>query len=321
MIPILITVAVVIGALGVVYVIGAQPAAKDGGRGKQPGRGRTTSSATRAKQAKQKKVRSPFHQPPKWIRRLPVALLLAAVVCLGVALAQFRVSKQQSTPVVALVLDASDSMNNNDVSPTRLDAAEAAARLLIDGLSPDFEVTLVSFASTPTVLAKPTTDHAAVTEKLKDPPRGRGTVIGDGLSTAIDQIENVWAANGTEGPSAIVLLSDGKDTGSRVLPLEAAQRASDAGIPVHTVVLGMPGLNGKGADADLLEKIASDTGGSTASAVTASQLASIYGSLGSQLSRQLSISSSAQLFVILAIALAVAAAVILLLLTFQRQSD
>ena len=320
MIPILITAAVVIGALGVVYVVGAQPAAK-GGRGKQPVRGRTTSSATRAKQAKQKKVRSPFHQPPKWIRRLPVALLIAALVCLGVALAQFRVSKQQSTPVVALVLDASDSMNNNDVSPTRLAAAVGAARLLIEGLPPDFEVTLVSFASTPTVIAKPTTDHAAVTEMLKDLPRGRGTVIGDGLSTAIDQIQNVWAERRTEGPAAIVLLSDGKDTGSRVLPLEAAQRASDAGIPVHTVVLGMPGPNGKGADADLLDMIASETGGSTASAVTASQLASIYGSLGSQLSLQLSISSSAQLFVILAIALAVAAAVILLLLTFQRQSD
>ncbi len=321
MIPILITVAVVIGALGVVYVIGAQPAAKDGRRGKQPVRGRTTSSATRAKQAKQKKARSPFHQPPKWIRRLPVVLLIAAVACLGVALAQFRVSRQQSTPVVALVIDASDSMNNDDVSPSRLDAAVTAARLLIEGLPENFEVTLVSFASTPTVLAKPTTDHEGVSGKLEDLPRGRGTVIGDGLSTAIDQIQNVWAANGTEGPSAIVLLSDGKDTGSRVLPLEAAERAHDAGIPVHTVVLGVQGEDGKGADADLLNKIASQTGGSTASATSASELASIYGSLGSQLSLQLSISSSAQLFVILAIALAIAAAVILLVLTFQRQSN
>ena len=162
-------------------------------------------------------------------------------------------------------------------------------------------------------------NHDAVTAKLSKVPRGKGTVIGDGLASALDEIENAWAAGGEQGPAAIVLLSDGQDTGSHVLPLEAAQRAKDAGVPVYTVVLGTPGPNGKGADADLLQEIASQTGASAATADTASALANVYGSLGSQLSLQLSISSSAQLFVILAIALAIAAAVILLALTFQRQ--
>src|SRR5262249_14328382 len=116
---------------------------------------------------------------------------------------------------------------------------------------------------------------------------------------------------------AVVLLSDGQDTGSTVDPLNAASRASGMSVPVYTVVLGQ--TSGPGAaDASLLAQIAQTTGATTETAQTAAGLSSIYQQLGSQLSAQLQISKSAQLFVFIAVALAMAAAVIVLILNRRR---
>jgi Ca-activated chloride channel family protein len=144
-------------------------------------------------------------------------------------------------------------------------------------------------------------------------------VIGDGLSTGLDQIESLWAG-AEQGPAAIILLSDGNDTGSKVSPQDAAARAATLGVPVYTVILGQQTTGGGGANAGLLGDIATTTGGQVATAESAGELSSVYDQLGSQLSSQLAISSSAQLFVFLAIALAIAAAVVLLILT-QRRPD
>jgi Ca-activated chloride channel family protein len=134
---------------------------------------------------------------------------------------------------------------------------------------------------------------------------------------ALDEIQDAWNSTG-EGPAAIVLLSDGNDTGSKVSPDDAAGRAAELDIPVYTVVLGQAGQGGGAADADLLGRIAQTTGAQVATAQTAGELSSVYDDLGAQLSSQLKISSSAQLFVFLAIALAMAAALVLILLTLRK---
>jgi Ca-activated chloride channel family protein len=237
-------------------------------------------------------------------------------VSLVIALAQFRVAKSKATPTIALVIDASNSMDATDVQPNRLSAAESAAQAFLQQLPPDFEVSLVSFADQPKVLVQPTTDHNEVANALGNLPRGQGTVIGDGLASALDEIKASQAEQA--GPAAIVLLSDGNDTGSKTPPLDAAASAADRGVPVYTVILGAQKAGGGGANAGLLDQIATSTGAVSATAQTSSQLSSVYEQLGSQLSSQLKISSSAQLFVFIAIALAVAAAVILLLTTQRR---
>ncbi len=313
MLPILITVLIVGLVLVVVYFIGSQPSKAE--KEKTARRARTTAGKAAARAAGPK--RSPFRQPPAWVRRLPLVLVIAAVVCLVIAVAQFRVAKAQKTPVIALVLDASKSMDAEDVQPNRLVAAQNAAQAFVSQLPADFEVALVSFADKPVMLVAPTADHAEVSSALGDLPRGEGTVIGDGLSTGLDQIEAQWSDSGS-GPAAIVLLSDGRDTGSTVPPQEAADRAKALGIPVYTVVLGQEGTHG--ADAALLEQIATTTGGSQSTAATAGELSGIYEALASQLSSQLQISNSAQLFVFLAIALAMAAAVLLLMLTMSKRT-
>jgi Ca-activated chloride channel family protein len=315
MLPILITILIVGGVLAVVYLVGSQPTKAE--KAKTARRARTTAGKAAARAAGPKP--SAFRQPPAWVRKLPLVLLIAAVVCLVIALAQFRVAKAQKTPVIALVLDASKSMDATDVSPNRLVAAQNAAQVFVSQLPGDFEVALISFADKPTLLISPTDDHNQVSTALGELPRGEGTVIGDGLSMGLDAIDTQWADTGS-GPAAIVLLSDGHDTGSDVPPQEAADRAAALGIPVYTVILGAQDAGNHGANATLLEEIASTTGGTPSTAATSGELSGVYEDLASQLSSQLQISNSAQLFVFLAIALAMAAAVLLLVLTMSKRS-
>jgi Ca-activated chloride channel family protein len=311
--PILITFLVIMVGITAVYFVGSQAPKKSTKPGKSGKGGSTKSSASRSRPTKE---RSRFHQTPGWLRKLPLVLVILAVVSLVIALAQFRVAKSKATPTIALVIDASNSMDATDVQPNRLSAAESAAQAFLQQLPPDFEVSLVSFADQPKVLVQPTTDHNEVANALGNLPRGQGTVIGDGLASALDEIKASQAEQA--GPAAIVLLSDGNDTGSKTPPLDAAASAADRGVPVYTVILGAQKAGGGGANAGLLDQIATSTGAVSATAQTSSQLSSVYEQLGSQLSSQLKISSSAQLFVFIAIALAVAAAVILLLTTQRR---
>ena len=312
MLPILITFLIIMIVIAVVYLVGAQPSKRSTKSGK--GRSSSRSSASRSRPAK---GRSGFRETPGWLRKLPLVLVILAVVSLVIALAQFRVAKSKATPTIALVIDASNSMDATDVQPNRLSAAESAAQAFLQKLPPDFAVSLVSFADDPKVLVEPTTDHTQVADALGTLPRGQGTVIGDGLAAALSEIQK--SQEGSQaGPAAIVLLSDGNDTGSKTAPLEAATQAADQHVPVYTVILGTPKSGGGGANADLLNQIATSTGAVSATAQTSSELSNVYEALGSQLSSQLKVSSSAQLFLFIAIALAVAAAVILLITTQRR---
>lgn len=311
MLPIVITVIVILGVLAVVYALGSRPSET---ATKRPTRGATSSKASRRGPA----PRSSFRQAPAWLRRLPLVLVIAAVACLVAAVAQFRVAQNQGVPTVALVLDASNSMDAEDVTPNRLVAAQGAAQVFLQQLPEDFQVVLVSFADRSSVLAAATDDHEAVAAALADLPRGKGTVIGDGLSTALEQIE-IAQAGGEPAPAAIVLLSDGRDTGSVIPPEEAAVTAASREIPVYTVVLGTTEGTG-GANAALLDQIATTTGGSLSTADTAGELSGVYEGLGSQLSSQLQIGNSAQFFVIAGIVLAMAAAVITLALSLRKDA-
>jgi Ca-activated chloride channel homolog len=299
---ILITVVVLAGAVAVLLLLGS--------RQRQPSRG---GGGARPKPPAQ---RSPFQRAPFLLRALPVVLLIGAVVCLGIALAQFRVSRTAKPPTVMLVLDASLSMNKTDVQPSRIAAAQAAAQTFVAQLPESFRVGLVTFSDEAQVAEAPTIDHSKIGPALNDPQRGKGTHIGDGLDASLAAIQDEWDAQGT-GPAAVVLLSDGQDTGSTIDPLDAAARASGMEVPVYTVVLGQ--TTGPGAaDAALLTQIAQTTGATTETAATSADLSSIYLELGTQLSTQLQISSSAQLFVIVAVVLAMGAAVVVLFLSQRR---
>lgn len=255
-----------------------------------------------------------FRRRSPWGRRLPFILIAGAVLFLGLALTQFRLfQEEESTGTVVLAVDVSESMGRTDVEPSRLEAAKAAARVFLERLPPDLDVGLVTFAAESTILVAPTSERSELLAALNDLPRGEGTVIGDGLAASVDAIEDAWEVSGTT-PAAVVLLSDGRDTGSVVPPLDAAGRAAEIEVKVYTVVLGQAlATEGGGANVELLGQIADATGGSAFTADTAAGLIDVYDALQTQISTELGISDYGALFVGIAAFFAIAATVAVLL--------
>ena len=93
------------------------------------------------------------------------AALLVALALLTVALAgpaRPRRGCRATGPPSMLVIDVSLSMQATDVAPSRLAAAQAAAKSFADQLTPGVNLGLVSFAGTAAVLVSPTTDREPI---------------------------------------------------------------------------------------------------------------------------------------------------------------
>jgi Ca-activated chloride channel family protein len=252
-------------------------------------------------------------KPSRWLRVAPFVFLALAVGCLAMALTGFRFTTTATGGAAVLTMDVSQSMNQDDVDPTRLDAAVAAARTFLEQLPTGLRVGLVTFADQAVVVVPATEDREQVSQALDALARGKGTVIGDGLAVSIDEIERDRGEHDTDA-AAVVLLSDGRDTGSTVAPEDAAARAAALVIPVYTVVLGQADVgDGGGANVALLQQIASTTAGQTFTAETSGELDQVYETLGQQLSTDLAVEGSGALFYILAAVFAGAAAVAVLL--------
>ena len=281
--PVVLIALLAVALIAVAYIAGLRPAPKRGGR-PTPGILRRRS---------------------KWRRVLPVLPLLGAVGCLSLAFTGSNFIVQETTPVIMLVMDASDSMDATDVAPNRLAAAESAANALLAELPPEFRVGLATFAGEAKIDVLPTQVREDVVDALDAITTSRGTVIGDGLTEALDQIEDI-RADEPDTPAAAVLLSDGRDTGSQVPPEDAAERAGSLEVEVFTVVVGqVSNGEGPGADSEALEAIARASGGESFSAGTSDELTAIYTNLGSDLSLELDVKPSTTVFVVAAIGLTI----------------
>ena len=162
----------------------------------------------------------------------------------------------QDRATVVLVLDVSRSMEARDVKPTRLGAAKRAIRLFLDRAPERLRIGMVVFAGVPQVASPPTTDHEQVSvslDNLGDYATFGGTAIGDALSLAVDvgretlerdrsRAETAPAGGDDESSKlvSILFLSDGAQREGVLQPLEGAQLAKEASMPVYTVALGTP---------------------------------------------------------------------------------
>jgi Ca-activated chloride channel homolog len=258
----------------------------------------------------------------RWRKHLAILLLAGSVVCVVAALAQFSVGRRVSDATVVLVMDASRSMRRSDVQPDRFTAARDAAQSFLDRVPTGFDVGLVTFTGTADRVVDPTSQRADVAGALRDvsAASGNGTVVGDGLSAALDDIEVDRRRTGTR-PAAVVLLSDGSDTGSHVSPDAAAGRAKDMEVPVFTVAITATGSDASAGEAGgiaLLHRIAAATDGRTYTAATAGELNQVYASLGSRLSYDLAISNFGAAFLVAATVLAIAAGAAAVLASRRR---
>jgi Ca-activated chloride channel family protein len=235
---------------------------------------------------------------PGWRRHVPMLAFLLAIAALILAAA--RPQRTVAVPVdraaIMLATDISDSMKATDVSPSRLGAAQQAARRFLAGVPSAVEVGMLQFARHPAVLQSPTSDHA-LTRSAIDQLRlgGGGTAIGDAILTAVRVLAAVPAGQGGKRPpSAIVLLSDG---GSNIgaSAVGAARQAAAQHIPVYTVALGtargtIPIKHGSQTvnapvpvSPQELQQIATASGGRAYTAADSAKVSSVYAHLATQL--------------------------------------
>jgi Ca-activated chloride channel family protein len=220
----------------------------------------------------------------------PYALLFGASTCLLLLFAQIRLDQRETAAAVVLAIDVSNSMLSTDVKPDRFTAAKDAAISFLDQVPPGFRVGVVTFSGEAATVADPGGHRAGTAEAIRGLSASRGTVIGDGLASALDLVE-AERAEAPELPAAVVLLSDGDDTGSVVSPNDATTRAHEMAVPVFTVAI--VGDEGESGDTELLQAIANGSGGSLSTAETAGELDEVYEALGARLSSELAVGSSA----------------------------
>jgi Ca-activated chloride channel family protein len=180
---------------------------------------------------------------PGRLRHLPVVVLLLALAALltGFARPHATLSVPREEATVVLALDVSRSMTATDVPPTRLAAAQAAARSFLEDVPDAYRIGVVRFATRANVVAPPTDDRAYVAAALRQVRSGSGTALGEAIELSLQAIRRTSSTeDGERVPASILLISDGAQTVGRVTPVQAARRARSAGVPVYTVALGTP---------------------------------------------------------------------------------
>jgi Ca-activated chloride channel family protein len=217
---------------------------------------------------------------PGWRRHVGAGLLLASLIGMVVALARpthdVKVPKQST---VVLAIDVSVSMQATDVAPSRFAAAKKAAKQFAESLPSSARLGLVSFAGTAQIKVRPTSDHDAVAKAIDELELAESTAIGDAVLSSLQAI-------GDATPATIVLLSDGTTTVGTPDDV-AAGIAKEAKVAVTTIAFGTDAgevtYNGETIPVpvgrDELARLAEQTGGRSFEALSAKELAQVYGDI------------------------------------------
>lgn len=226
-----------------------------------------------------------------WKRHIAVGAAVLSLAALNVAFAkpsdQVDVPRDRAT--IVLTLDVSRSMIAEDVKPNRLDAAKAGAKDFLGMLPPRFNVALVAFAGSASVVVAPTTDRGLVSRAIDNLQVAPSTAIGEGIYSALDAM--ALAPPDPDhpddpAPGAIVLLSDGFTNIGRK-SATAAQAAKEKKIPVYTIAYGTE--DGYVVDQgrrepvpvnhEELQRVADISGGKKYSADSLSSLKEVYATI------------------------------------------
>jgi Ca-activated chloride channel family protein len=183
---------------------------------------------------------------------------------------------------IMLAMDVSLSMRVSDVKPSRLAAAQQAAKTFLADLPKDIEVGLVTFAGSTQVAQAATLDRASLVAAIDAFQMQTGTAVGNaivlclaelfpdhgialgdmtfgstrpGQGRSLDDKDKpppkaiTPVAPGSYESAAIILLSDGRRT-TGVDTLEAAKMAADRGVRIYVVGLGS--VNGDTASSEAM---------------------------------------------------------------------
>jgi len=190
-------------------------------------------------------------------RHIPPAIFLIGLTFLLFSLARPEtvVSLPRVEGTVILAFDVSGSMAADDLQPTRMEAAKAAALEFVQHQPATIQIGVVAFSDGGFTVQVPTDDREAILATINRLTPQRGTSVGQGILVSLNTLDsgdeqapdpdpNLTPAPtptslppGTYTSSAIVLLTDGENNQDPD-PLAAAQAAADRGVRIYTVGIG-----------------------------------------------------------------------------------
>lgn len=185
----------------------------------------------------------PRDSPLKRHLSVSASLLSMSALVLAFATPLALVDQPRERATIIVTMDVSLSMRAEDVAPTRLDAAKTAAQQFVDALPPSFNVALVTFSGTATMISPPTLDRGAVKNAINSLELAPATAVGEGIYTSLDALALAPTDpdNPDEvAPGAIVLLSDGYTNVGRD-SATAATTSGEQGVPIYTIAYGTAG--------------------------------------------------------------------------------
>ncbi len=163
---------------------------------------------------------------------VPGALVIVAFVCFAIALArpQATLSLPHVEGTLILTFDVSGSMAADDVDPSRMEVAKAAAKAIVDRQPPGVVIGVVAFSDAGLTVQPPTAEAGTVLQTISRLGPTHGTSVGEGILAALDAIQQAetdtpagYYSNRSAAPSetpapvapgshdaaAVVLFSDG----------------------------------------------------------------------------------------------------------------
>lgn len=189
--------------------------------------------------------------PWTYLRLIPTGFFFLALIAIVIALARPQRSNERVEQFtegidILLVMDISESMDLQDFTPNRLEAAKKTAVDFINGRFGD-RIGMVIFAGEAYSLAPLTNDYELLTNLISDISfemiEPKGTAIGSAIAAGTNRMKE------SDIPSKVmILLSDGESNAGNVDPLFAAQLAAAFNIKIYTIAVGKDGLVPYGTD-------------------------------------------------------------------------
>jgi Ca-activated chloride channel homolog len=183
--------------------------------------------------------------------QLGLWLSLGGVVLLAVAVAgpAAALPVGRSAGTVILAMDVSNSMSANDVTPSRLAAAQQAALSFIDSQPDSVDIGVVGFDQGSLTTSQPSADRAAAKAAVQRLRTAGGTSLASAILGSLSAITGKPVRIGQDGDlpdigywgsATIVLFSDGEDQAGADGgdAAAAATIAQNAGIHIETVGVG-----------------------------------------------------------------------------------
>ena len=191
---------------------------------------------------------------------------------------------------VVLLIDTSSSMKG------KIAMVQAAAHEFVRTLRPGDRGAVVTFNSAVRVLQGFTEDAALLDGAIDSARLGGGTALYTGIYISLDHFSRLARREGEFRKSAVVLLSDGEDTGSLISEDDLLERARRAGVPIYPIsvlsetdrdVLTLANHQRMRTGADFtLRTLARETGATAFFPTKLADLAGVYGKIAGELAAQ-----------------------------------